>query len=165
MAHWSTPQALWCQVHAKSPACLYNVDLSCSEGRLRSICSTRFWRPFRSWTSAPLRLGILLGGRRLFILRIVSRQRYPSPKLVSLESDTENCIGFQKCCCIAAQTDQMQPRGDRIHVCPLTGECFTDFLFIHSFFRNKKARLIHSHIHLAITGECFTHSPHSREYI
>ena len=29
----------------------------------------------------------------------------------------------------------------------------------------KKARLVHSHIHWAITGKCFTHSLHSCEYI
>ena len=33
------------------------------------------------------------------------------------------------------------------------------------FFRGKKARFVHSHIHLAITGDCFTHPLHSREYI
>ena len=33
------------------------------------------------------------------------------------------------------------------------------------FFRNKKARFVNSHIHLAITGESFTHSLLSHEYI
>ena len=33
------------------------------------------------------------------------------------------------------------------------------------FVRNKKAHFVHSHIHLPIKGECFTHSLHSRECI
>ena len=44
------------------------------------------------------------------------------------------------------------------------GKWFTDFLFIQGFFHNKKARFVHSHIHLVITGECLTYSLHSREY-
>ena len=53
-----------------------------------------------------------------------------------------------------------------IHFSPLTGKWFTGFLFIHGFFfRSKKARFVHSQIHLAITGECFTYSLHSRKYI
>ena len=52
-----------------------------------------------------------------------------------------------------------------IHFSPFTGEWFTELLFIHGFFRDKKARFVHSHIHLAITGECFTLSLHSHEYI
>ena len=44
-----------------------------------------------------------------------------------------------------------------IHFSPFTGEWFTDILFIHGFFfRSKKARSVHSHIHLAITRECCT---------
>ena len=31
-------------------------------------------------------------------------------------------------------------------------------------FHNKKARSVHSHIHLAITGDCFTHSLLSHDY-
>ena len=50
-----------------------------------------------------------------------------------------------------------------IHSSPFMGECFTDFLFIHGFFSLPKQA--HSHIHLAIMGECFTHSFHAREYI
>ena len=34
-----------------------------------------------------------------------------------------------------------------------------------AFVRSKEASFRHSHIHLIITGECFTHSLHSREYI
>ena len=41
----------------------------------------------------------------------------------------------------------------------LTSSSFT------GFFHSQKARFVHSHIHLAITGECFIHSLHSREYI
>ena len=53
-----------------------------------------------------------------------------------------------------------------IQISPLTGGWFTDLLFIHRFFfRIKKARFAHSHIHLAITGEFFNYSLHSREYI
>ena len=33
------------------------------------------------------------------------------------------------------------------------------------FFRSKKAPFVHSHVHLAITGERFTHSLQAREYI
>ena len=56
-----------------------------------------------------------------------------------------------------------------VHFCPFKGECLADFLFIHGFFtgswRSKKALLVHSRIHLAITGNCFTHSLHSHEYL
>ena len=53
-----------------------------------------------------------------------------------------------------------------VHFSPFTGEWFTDFpLHSRDFFRSKKARFDNSHIHLAITGECFPHSLHSREYI
>ena len=44
-------------------------------------------------------------------------------------------------------------------------ERFTDFLLNHGFFRSKKARFVHSHLHEAITGKCSTHSLHSRGYI
>ena len=49
---------------------------------------------------------------------------------------------------------------------PFTGKWFTDFLFIHVFFVcNRNARFVHSHVRLIITGDCFTPSLHSREYI
>ena len=44
-----------------------------------------------------------------------------------------------------------------------TSEWMTDFLLIHGFFCNKKARFVDSHTHLVITGDSVTHSLHSRE--
>ena len=49
-------------------------------------------------------------------------------------------------------------------LCSWANASLISSLFTASF-RNKKARFVHSHIHLAITGECFTHSLHSRECI
>ena len=47
----------------------------------------------------------------------------------------------------------------QIHFCSFTSECFTNVLFIHGFScRSRRLVFTNSHIHLAITGECFTHS-------
>ena len=55
-----------------------------------------------------------------------------------------------------------------IHLCLFAGEYFTNSSSFTAFFCNKKVCVVHSHIeciHVAITGECFFHSLHSREYI